>query len=559
MLSQLYIKNIAVISETTIDFSAGLNVFTGETGAGKTILINAINAVLGGRTSRDIIRTGEQRALVSALFIDIPQEVADAISEMGYAVHPYEGLLITREIDAESSKGGCKINGRPATLAILREIASLLINLHGQQDNQELLSTDKHMAYIDNFGELAADLAAYRQAYDHYCSIKDELESLRVDEALKAQRMDMLEFQIKEISSAELTPGEEEELLAVRKRIKNAERITDALTLCQQALLGDDGSEGILSLLETLKEGVATAAGFIEELEEAGGKLEEMGYELEELAGSIRSYAEDSGFDPRQLDQIESRLDTIYRLKKKYGSNIDEILAFLEKAQEELESLNNADNRIQQLERQLEPAHQQAVALAQQLTQKRLAAADLFVQQVQHELAFLDMPQVQLLVQRTEKPLSPLGCDNIEFLISPNTGEAPRPLAKIASGGEISRIMLSVKNVLAHKDNIGTLIFDEVDTGVSGRAAQKIGRKLAQVARNRQVLCVTHLAQVAAYADRHLRISKEVLNQRTHTQVQPLNDEQRVRELARIMAGENITETALRSAEEMLRLARGDA
>ena len=558
MLSQLYIKNIAVISETTIDLADGLNVFTGETGAGKTILINAINAVLGARTSRDIIRTGEQRAMVSALFSGIAEATAAAIGELGYAVEPGEELLITREIDIEPSRGGCKINGRPATLGILRTLSSLLINIHGQQDNQELLSTDKHITYIDSFGELAASIAAYRRAYDQYCAIEQELDSLRVDEALKAQRIDMLEFQIKEISAAHLVPGEEEELNAARRMIKNAERITDALALCQQALSGDDGAEGLLSLLETLKEGVSVASGYIEELGEAGGKLEEMGYELEELAGAIRSYAEDSDFDPRQLDKIEGRLDQLYRLKKKYGASVEEVLAFLEKAQEELDGLTNADARILQLEQKLAPARAQAVTLAQALTEKRMAAADLFVEQVQQELAFLDMPQVQLLVQRAEKPLSALGCDNIEFLISPNAGEAPRPLAKIASGGEISRIMLSIKNVLAHKDDIGTLIFDEVDAGVSGRAAQKIGRKLAQVAKNRQVLCVTHLAQVAAYADRHLCITKEVLNQRTHTQVQPLGEKQRIQELARISVGEHITETARRPPEEMQRLAQAD-
>ena len=551
MLSQLYIENIAVIRQATIDFQKGFHVFTGETGAGKTILISAINAVLGGRTFKEIIRTGESRARVSALFTGIPASLAEKIGELGYPLEDGQ-LLVQREIDL-TGKGQCRLDGRPATAAMLREVCSLLIDIHGQHDNQELLSAEKHLGFLDSFGAYRKELEDYAKAYAQRMACADRLEKLQMDESYKLQRMDILQFQLKEIGDAKLTDGEEEQLTEQQKRIKNAERITESLGTIY-TLLNGDGEElrGVLEALEEISTELDTAAKYLPDFTQYGDKLNDAYYMLEELGSTARDTLEDADFDPRQLDTIESRLDTIYRLKKKYGGSIAEILAYYDKISEEYNTLELSDEMVEQLRSELERAEQDLWQAAKALTARRLETAGEFVRRVEAELAYLDMGGVRFSISRKEKAFGPNGADEMEFLICTNAGEEARPLAKIASGGELARIMLAIKNVLAEKDDIGTIIFDEVDTGVSGRAAQKIGQKLAEVARHRQVICVTHLAPVAACAAHHYRIYKTVEEGRTFTRVEELGHEDRVRELARIMVGDHITESALQSAGEML-------
>ncbi len=551
MLSQLYIENIAVIRQATIDFQQGFHVFTGETGAGKTILISAINAVLGGRTFKEIIRSGETRATVSALFTEIPEELCKKIEVLGYPLEDNQ-LLVQREIDL-SGKGQCRLDGRPATAAMLREVCSLLIDIHGQHDNQELLSAEKHLGFLDSYGAYRQEMAAYTAAYEKMCECATRLDKLQMDESYKLQRMDILQFQIKEIGDAKLTDGEEERLVEQQKRIRNAERITESLGAVY-TLLNGNGEEmrGVLDALEEVSTELDTAAKYLTEFGGYSEKLSDAYYMLEELGSRARDTLEDADFDPRQLDAIESRLDTIYKLKKKYGNSIAEILEYFERISEEYQSLELSDELTAHLQRELDEANLVLHTVAEALTACRLAAAAEFSERVEQELAYLDMAGVRFSITRREKPYGPTGADEMEFMICTNTGEEAKPLAKIASGGELARIMLAIKNVLAEKDGIGTIIFDEVDTGVSGRAAQKIGKKLAEVARHRQVICVTHLAPVAACAAHHYRIYKTVEDGRTFTRVEELTRPQRVQELARIMVGENITDSALKSAEEML-------
>lgn len=551
MLSQLYIENIAVIRQATIDFQQGFHVFTGETGAGKTILISAINAVLGGRTFKEIIRTGETRATVSALFTEISEELCKKIEALGYPLEDNQ-LLVQREIDL-SGKGQCRLDGRPATAAMLREVCSLLIDIHGQHDNQELLSAEKHLGFLDSYGAYPQEMAAYTAAYERMCECAARLDKLQMDESYKLQRMDILQFQIKEIGDAKLTDGEEERLVEQQKRIRNAERITESLGAVY-TLLNGNGEEmrGVLEALEEVSTELDTAAKYLTEFGGYSEKLSDAYYMLEELGSRARDTLEDADFDPRQLNAIESRLDTIYKLKKKYGNSIAEILEYFERISEEYQSLELSDELTAHLQRELDEANLELHTVAEALTACRLAAAAEFSERVEQELAYLDMAGVRFSITRREKPYGPTGADEMEFMICTNTGEEAKPLAKIASGGELARIMLAIKNVLAEKDGIGTIIFDEVDTGVSGRAAQKIGKKLAEVARHRQVICVTHLAPVAACAAHHYRIYKTVEDGRTFTRVEELTRPQRVQELARIMVGENITDSALKSAEEML-------
>ena len=551
MLSQLYIENIAVIRQATIDFQQGFHVFTGETGAGKTILISAINAVLGGRTFKEIIRTGETRATVSALFTEISEELCKKIEVLGYPLEDNQ-LLVQREIDL-SGKGQCRLDGRPATAAMLREVCSLLIDIHGQHDNQELLSAEKHLGFLDSYGAYPQEMAAYTAAYERMCECAARLDKLQMDESYKLQRMDILQFQIKEIGDAKLTDGEEERLVEQQKRIRNAERITESLGAVY-TLLNGNGEEmrGVLEALEEVSTELDTAAKYLTEFGGYSEKLSDAYYMLEELGSRARDTLEDADFDPRQLDDIESRLDTIYKLKKKYGNSIAEILEYFERISEEYQSLELSDELTAHLQRELDEANLVLHTVAEALTACRLAAAAEFSERVEQELAYLDMAGVRFSITRREKPYGPTGADEMEFMICTNAGEEAKPLAKIASGGELARIMLAIKNVLAEKDGIGTIIFDEVDTGVSGRAAQKIGKKLAEVARHRQVICVTHLAPVAACAAHHYRIYKTVEDGRTFTRVEELTRPQRVQELARIMVGENITDSALKSAEEML-------
>jgi DNA repair protein RecN (Recombination protein N) len=556
MLTQLHIQNIAVIHKATIAFAGGLNVFTGETGAGKTILINAIDAVLGERTSREIIRTGEEKALVSALFEDVSPRACAALEEQGYTVED-GAVLIVREMTA-AGKTSCKINGMPATVAMLREIASLMINIHGQRDGQQLLAAEKHRELIDTYGELAPLLEAYGAAYRNMREISAALENLLTDDAQKAQRMDMLTFQIEEIEAAELDdPDEEEALQSRRKAIRNSEKILEGLSTAYAALHGGEEAAGIGDLFGELTDGVSVAARSMDSLEPLSRRLEEIGYELTEAGAELRGILDEFEFNQQELDDIEDRLDVIYKLRRKYGESIAVILSFLEDARRELEAITTSEERARLLTAELEKARAEAENLADKLTEARKKAAASFIREVEAELVYLDMPAVKLSLSHRARELSPHGADELAFLVITNVGEQPKPLSRIASGGEVARMMLAIKNVLADKDDIDTLIFDEIDTGVSGRAAGKIGAKLRQVSQKRQVICVTHLAQVAACADQHLYIYKEVEGDRTYTRVEQLRGEVVYHELARITGGDLITETALENARQLWEYAHG--
>ena len=551
MLSQLYIQNIAVIKEASIDLKEGFNVFTGETGAGKSMLIGAINAVLGERTSRDLIRTGETTAQVSALFTSVSPGVSDLLSQLGYPVEPGEELLISREISLDG-KTVCRINGKPATASILRQIAGELIHIHGQHDNQQLVTPEQHLRFIDNFGGLEEELRTYQKLYSRLGEIKKQMDALALDESEKARKLDLLQYQIDEITAAELQPGEEEELLSQRKKMRNRERVMEVLSGAKSLIDGDDQMTGLEELLDNLSAQVSAGAQYMDELKAMSARLKEMSYEIRDYQSTLGDLLEEMDYDPRLIDSVEERLDLIYRLKKKYGSSVEEILEFLAKAQKELDDIQFSQQKTEQLETEYNKLLEEATQAAAALSQHRKAAGEAFTRQVGEELTYLDMPSVKLFFSFTQGPLTSNGMDIGQMMISTNPGEPPKPLAKIASGGELSRIMLSIKNTMADKDQVGTLIFDEIDTGVSGRAAQKIGQKLQQVAQNRQVICVTHLAQVAAYGNHHLRIFKTVKNERTFTQVSALSQEEREMELARMMGGDRVTQAALQNVREML-------
>lgn len=552
MLSQLYIKNIAVISKASIDFTDGLNVFTGETGAGKTILVNAINAVLGERASKDLIRTGETKAEISALFTDLGPEAEKELEDAGYSAEDDGSVLLYREISADG-KTACKINGRPATVSILRRVSAFLINIHGQHDNQQLLSPQKHLAFIDCYGELGGLMAEYRAAYHSWQETKREFAELNTDEAEKAHRIDLLQYQIAEIEQAALEPGEEEELQSQRRLLQNGVTVTEALGGSVALLDGDGENPGLMEQFGDLSNRMTEAANYMDEAAGAGERIADMYYELESLTMDIRRMLDNFDCDARRLDEVEERLDLIHSFKKKYGNDIPAMLGFCDKARQELARIETSGERAAFLEKETARLRSEAEKRAEKLSKARRKAADAFVKAVGGELEFLDMPSVRLTVEMGKKELGTDGADALELMISANVGEAAKSLSRIASGGELSRIMLSIKNVMADHDEVGTMIFDEIDTGVSGRAAQKIGRKLAQVAGNRQVIVVTHLAQVASCAKNHLLISKKSDGGRTFTSITPLERAERVRELARITAGEKISDLALRHAEEMLR------
>lgn len=554
MLTELFIQNVAVIEKTSVTFGPGFNLFTGETGAGKSILIDAIGAVLGFRTSRDIVRTGAEKALVTAMFDNLSPQTVAVLAENGYEPEEDGTLLLSREL-LTSGKGTCKIGGRPATVSILREVAQTLINIHGQHDSQLLMEPERHMSLIDSYAGTTELLAAYKKQYAVLQGVKRELEKLDMDEAEKTYRVDLLTYQIDEIDSAKLSSGEEEELAAQKKRLANAAKIAECLATADAALNGNDEAEGLVALLDAAKDAASTAGRYIDGLSQTAQRMEEMYYELREYASDIHAYATEAEPDG-DVNSIEARLDLIYKLRHKYGATIAEVLAYAENARRELSAITHAEERKKELESSLAKETYAAQKLAEQLAEKRADAAGHFVGEVGAELKFLDMPFVRLEVNSERGPLGADGIDKMELLISTNPGEPPKSLAKIASGGELSRIMLSLKNVLADRDEVGTLIFDEVDTGVSGRAAQKIGQKLLQASRGRQIICVTHLAQVAAYAQEHLLIEKSVRKERTFTEVRVLEDEERVRELARIMGGEDITETVLQGAREMIARAK---
>lgn len=549
MLSQLFIKNIAVIESASIDFENGFNVFTGETGAGKSILIDAINAVLGGRTSRDLVRTGENKAFVSAVFSDISPKIKDTLDSLGYDADDDE-LLISREISAEG-KNICKINSRPATVSALKQLSGVLIDIHGQHDSAVLQNPDLHIGYIDAFGNTQSELSVY---YDSYKAMKETERAIKKifsDDSDKEARIDLLKYQIGEIEAAAIEEGEEDELLALSKRIKSSENIIDLVSETVAALDGEDGSEGALDEIETVIKNADRLAEYFPEFSGMAEKFKSAYYELEEFKNDVTNCADELDFDPQLQNRTEKRLDEIFRLKRKYGGSVEAMFKYYDKAVKELNGIEFSEERLEKLNREYAVLKKDTETKANVLTSKRLEAAKSFEHEVMNELAYLNMPNVRFSVNFEHADYSPSGKDCIEFYIATNAGEPLKPLTKIASGGELSRIMLSIKNVLADKDDIDTLIFDEVDTGISGSAAQKVGKKLKQVSKGRQIICVTHLAQVAAFADNHLLISKATENEKTFTSVKSLDEEGRICELARIMGGE-LTDSLKNSAKELL-------
>ena len=546
MLLSLKIENIAIIESADIEFDSGLNVLTGETGAGKSIIIDSINAVLGERTSRELIRTGAQSASVTALFSGVSADTAARLKE--YDIEPDEdGNILLRRTLGSDGKNTCRINGVPTNVAALRQAGHELINIHGQHDNQALMAPEKHFEFIDCIADDADLLEEYREKFRELCSYIRERDSLRTDESEKLRRLDLLDYQISELEQADIKPGERDELNERKTLLQNCERVTASLRAAYDILRGADDSFGVISAIDDCAGNAEDAARFYKDVEPA------VGYELEDCAGELRSAIEDFSYDPSELEEIEARLDELFRLSVKYGSTEDEMLSFLDSAREERNKIALSDERVQELDALVSSTKAEVRALAEKLTAAREKAAREFERGVTEQLEFLDMPSVSFKVNREKTPFTINGADNIEFLISANAGETLKPLAKIASGGELSRIMLAIKSVIAGRDGLDTMIFDEIDAGLSGRAAQKVAMKLKEVSRGRQVICVTHSAQIAAQADCHMRISKSVSDGKTYTKVERLDTEGRKYEIARITGGLDVTELQLKSAEEMLR------
>jgi len=553
MLSLLHIENIAVIESADIQFDQGFNTLTGETGAGKSIVVDAIGAVIGGRTSRDLIRTGAKSALVNALFTALPE--LPWFTENGLTPDEDGNLMIQREIQPDG-RNVCRLNGRPITVAQLRALGRQLLNIHGQHDGQQLLDESCHLDYLDSFGGTAPQLEEYRNAFHAFNAIRREMSALEMDEAEKARRIDSLTFQIGELERAELRPGEDEELTQRRELLRNAGKLIDAVERAHFALSGDESQEGAASLIEEAEDAMVTAGDMSPQAAALAAQLSELRANADDLAEQVRDLRGEFDFEPGELDEIESRLDVIYRLKKKYGSTVEEMLDYLERSRRELDDIQYSTDTLARLEKRRDKALKEAQKKAQLLSQARVQAGEALQNRIQTELAQLDMPKVRFQAEFQPKGgefgLDETGMDEVQFLMSANVGEDLKPIQKIASGGELARIMLALKNVLAENDQVGTLVFDEVDTGVSGRAAQKVAEKLADVARSKQVLCVTHLPQLAAMADTHFSVEKGECKGRTFTQVETLDRQRRKEELARLTSGEHVTVASLESAGELL-------
>lgn len=547
MLTSLKIENVAIIESAAIEFGCGLNVLTGETGAGKSIVIDSINAILGERTSRDIIRTGAQSAKVYAVFEDVNERVRNFLDENG--IDCEDGVLIINRTLSREGKNVCRINGAPVTVSMLREIGGELIDIHGQHDNQSLLSPEKHCGFVDSFAGNADLIADYREKYGRLCEIRSKLKKLTTDESSKSQRIDFLTYQIDELEKAEITIGERDELKARKSLINNSQKVIESLNIAYEALKADGAG---IDMITDAESEIANASAYMETLGEASEKITDIRYELEDIAETLRDAMTEVDFDPSELEDIDERLDLLYRLSKKYGDTEEEMLEYLEKARAELDNIAFSEERVKELQKQEKEALVETETAACKLTESRKTAGEKLSNAICSELEFLDMPNVRFVVKCNDIGLTENGKDEIEFLISANAGEEPKPLAKIASGGELSRIMLAIKNVLAETDGVDTMIFDEIDTGVSGRAAQKIAMKLRSASKGRQVICVTHLAQIAAQGDVHLYISKSVSDGKTYTNIKSLIEEERVAEIARIMGGMEITKLQLESAREML-------
>lgn len=550
MLSQLFINNIAVIEKASIDFSSGLTVLTGETGAGKSIIIDAINAVLGERTSRELVRTGADSASVTALFTDVDASVLSYVKRQGYEPEDDGSLLIQREIKSEG-KSLCRLNGSPITVTMLKQIGVKLISIHGQHESYDLLSPEVHINYIDSYAGIEPLLSEYKKVHKNLKDIQEKLESFNSDEGLKARQIDLLKYQIDEIVNAEISVGEEESLTADRDIIRNSEKIAEAVALASVKLNGNEIEGGVLSDIGEAASQLEGVADYSDVIAEALQKLREAEIILEDAESTLRNL--NSDFDPNLLNDIEARLDEIYRLKLKYGDSEEKILAFLETAKTELHSIEFSDEERERLENEFEKVKENAISLAKEISRIRQQASLEFSQRVKEELRFLNMPGIEFLLDIERVPLYSNGCDKVQFMVSANKGEPAKPMSKIASGGELSRIMLAIKTVLAGKDRIETLIFDEIDNGISGEAGNKVGLKLLEVSKNRQVICITHLAQIAAYADNHLLISKSESDDRTYTKVAELSVDERRRELARIIGGDDISEARLQMADELLK------
>ncbi len=547
MLTSLKIENVAIIESAAIEFGCGLNVLTGETGAGKSIVIDSINAILGERTSRDIIRTGAQSAKVYAVFEDVNERVRNFLDENG--IDCEDGVLIINRTLSREGKNVCRINGAPVTVSMLREIGGELIDIHGQHDNQSLLSPEKHCGFVDSFAGNSDLIADYRKKYGRLCEIRSRLKKLTTDESSKSQRIDFLTYQIDELEKAEITIGERDELKARKSLINNSQKVIESLNIAYEALKADGAG---IDMITDAESEIANASAYMEMLGEASEKITDIRYELEDIAETVRDAMAEVDFDPSELEDIDERLDLLYRFSKKYGDTEEEMLEYLEKARAELDNIAFSEERVKELQKQEKEALVETETAACKLTESRKTAGEKLSNAICSELEFLDMPNVRFVVKCSDIGLTENGKDEIEFLISANAGEEPKPLAKIASGGELSRIMLAIKNVLAETDGVDTMIFDEIDTGVSGRAAQKIAMKLRSASKGRQVICVTHLAQIAAQGDVHLYISKSVSDGKTYTNIKSLIEEERVAEIARIMGGMEITKLQLESAREML-------
>ena len=548
MLNLLHIENIAVIESADISFGTGFNVLTGETGAGKSIVIDAISAILGERAYRDMIRTGEEKASVRAVFSQVAP--LDWFNENGV---PYDReTVIQRDIFLDG-KNVCRVNGTLVSVTMLRKLGIQLMNIHGQHDSASLFDEENHLIFLDDFSSNQALREAYQEKYQAVAALRREIQRMTMDEGEKLRRMETLQYQIAEIEKAELEPGEDEALEERRKLLQNAERLSKGMDEAVEALYGGEESDGAAGLLTQAEHALGRLSRFSDSFTSLHERVTDLMYQVRDAAEEAKDMRDDLSYSADELEQIESRLDVIYRLRKKYGTTCQEILDYLEKARKELADIEFADDRLEKLKQKQQKAEKEAWAAAQALRQNRRENAEIMSARILQELKELDMPRVQFSCQFRELELQPNGADAVAFYLSANAGEALKPLSKVASGGELARIMLSMKNVLAEKDQIATLIFDEVDTGVSGRAAQKVAEKLRKLAQHKQVLCVTHLPQMAALADTHMLISKCERDGRTYTSVTPLDTEGRKRELARIIGGTHITETTLKSAEEMLR------
>ena len=549
MLSSLQIENVAVIQKANVHFEKGLNVLTGETGAGKSILIDSINAILGNRTSKDLVRTGAAKAVIRAAFEDVPPAVLDSLEKAGY--ERLEALLLSREITAEG-KSTCRINGMPATAAVLRELCGGLININGQHDSVGLLNPARHEGILNAYAQNSAEYQAYYAIYRELVGVKKTLDAMITDEGEKQRRIDLLSYQVQEIDDAGLTAGEEQTLESRRKVLANASTIRDRIAQCYALLSGGDEAPGAVDLLGEASNAVDAAAQLDGELSAGAGQLLDLYYTAKDVAADLIGRLDAYDTNDAELDEIEQRIDLIYKLRRKYGDTVEDILAFGERARQELEMIQSSQERVEHLQKEQRRLYTLAREKAELLTQTRLKAFEELNKRISDTLDFLNMPGVRMTLRHTRGPLASHGQDSIEFYISTNPGEAPKPLAKIASGGELSRITLAIKNAMADKDAVPTVIYDEIDSGVSGKAASRIGEVLRQSAEGHQILCITHTAQIAALADCHLLIQKNITNERTYTEIHPLDENGRVEALARLISGDHVTELSLANAREML-------